>query len=471
MNRRVDYLIKNTSIYLLGSFGSKFLSFFFLPLYTAILSTSQYGQIEIVTTTQSLLLPIVTMGLSEAIFRFVMHSEVDNTNVVSNSFIIALFSYLLAMALASIANYYIKWQYMHWMFLLLACSTIYDFLTNYLKAMQYSKKFVITGLVFTALNLSGNILFLVVLKMEIRGYLLASVISYLIPSTVICVKEKIYKQVRIRYLDVKLAKRMLHYSFPLIFTSLSWWIVTSSDKYMIRYFMSDSEVGVYSIASKIPMILQTIISILQTVWQITTNQMYDEEPQTLENNFIQFTRAFRQVGFISGSFLIILTQPLMMIIARNDFYSGWIYAPFLIVSVVFSFSTGMVSSLYGAYEKNSGVLYSVLLGGGVNIVLNAILIPQIGVMGATISTAVSRLLIALYRLKDTEKLLKFDRGYGSVAINCILITLQCCFLICGKQWRYFAQAIFVALICLYNREVVFRCFGYALKTVKGRKNV
>ncbi len=470
MNSRVNYFIKNTGIFLLGSFGSKFLSFLLLPVYTSILSTGQYGQVDLVTTTQGLLFPIAALSISEAIFRFVMNDEIDNKSVLSNGAITAFFSYVCTFFVACVINVFLKWEYMYWMLGLLASSMVYDILTNYLKANQNSKKYVAIGVLYTLINLSGNILFLVVFRLEVKGFLLALIFSYLMPSILIFFKEKIYKQIRVFYVDKKLAQRMLRYSLPLIFTSLSWWIVTSSDKYMLRYFMSNSDVGIYSIASKIPLILQTLISIFQTVWQISTNQIHDEEPEKLKENFVLFTRAFRQTGFIAGSALIVLTQPLMMILARNDFYGGWIYAPFLILSVTFSFSTGMVSTLYGAFEKNSGVLYSVLVGGGVNIILNAIMIPKIGIMGATVSTAVSRLIIAVYRLKDTERLLKFDREYGTVAINCFLITAQCCLLIYVRRIVYPVQTAIFIVICLYNREIFSKGIRY-ISNILGRNRI
>lgn len=470
MNKRVNDFIKNTGIFLIGSFGSKFLSFLLLPVYTSILSTSQYGQVDLVTTTQGLLFPIVTIGLSEAIFRFVMNGEIDNKSVISNGVITLVVSYFCAFCIAHIVNVFLKWEHMGWMLTILASSMMYDIFSNYLKANQNTKKYVAVGVFYTIVNLTSNILFLVVFRLGVNGFLIALTLSYLIPAIVVFFKEKIYQLISFRYIDKPLAKRMLKYSFPLIFTSLSWWIVTSSDKYMIRYFLGQSDVGVYSIASKIPLILQTLISILQTVWQISTNQMHDEEPEELKENFVLFTRTFRQTGFISGSALIILTQPLMLILARNDFYEGWIYAPFLILSIVFSFSTGMVSTLYGAYEKNSGVLYSVLVGGGVNVVLNAFLIPRIGVLGATISTAISRLIIAIYRLKDTEKFLQFDREYGVVAVNCILITMQCCILVFLNKWKYPLQITMFAVICLYNREIFTKGIKYIINTVGRSRN-
>ena len=233
---------------------------------------------------------------------------------------------------------------------------------------------------------------------------------------------------------------------------------------MIRFFLGSADVGVYSVASKLPLILQTFISIIQLVWQISTNQIHDEEPEQLKSSFELFTKAFREIGFVSGSILIILTQPIMAFIARNEFYNGWIYAPFLIISIVFSFSTGMVSTLYGAYEKNTGVLYSVLIGGVINIILNLLFIPRIGVMGATISTAVSRFVIAIYRLKDTEKLLKFDRGYKSIMIGCFLISAQCVTLLLLKEYTYCVQFVFLVFICMLCKDIFINSYNFLKRT-------
>ena len=461
MNYRIKGFLKNLIIFVLGSFGAKFLTFILMPVYTSILTTSQYGQVDLVTTTQGLLFPIVTLSMSEAIFRFVMKNGIDDKKVLSNGAFTIAFTYILTLIIAGGINIFLKWKYMGWMLALLAVSMLYDILTNYLKAQENSKKYVAAGIMYTVVNLSCSIFFLVIMHWKIEGYLLAAMFAYIVPTVIIFFREKIYTQIRFEYFDKSLAKRMLKYSAPLIFTSLSWWIILSSDKYMIRYFMDNAAVGIYSIASKIPLILQTLISILQTVWQIYTNQIYEEEPEKLKESFVLFSKAFRQIGFISGSMLIMFTQFIMMILARNEFYDGWIYAPFLILSIVFSFSTGMVASLYGAYEKNAGALYSVIWGGVVNIILNLLLIPRIGIMGATISTALSRLIIAIYRLKDTEKLLAFDREYSKIIINCILITIQSCLLIYMKKYVYVAQVVIFAIICVYNQEIIRKIIMYS----------
>ena len=89
-----------------------------------------------------------------------------------------------------------------------------------------------------------------------------------------------------------------------------------------------------------------------------------------------------------------------------------------------------------------------------NIILNFALIQSMGVLGATVSTAVSRLAIAAYRLKDTEKLLAFDRGYREIFLNCSIITLQCVALIWMPNDTILIQLAFVAVVFALNREVL-----------------
>lgn len=65
-------LIKNTAIVAVGKVCTKFLSFFLLPFYTAILSTEDYGIVDLFNTYISLLLPLIVFQIEDAIFRFMI---------------------------------------------------------------------------------------------------------------------------------------------------------------------------------------------------------------------------------------------------------------------------------------------------------------------------------------------------------------------------------------------------------------
>lgn len=454
MNNSANKLFENLIIFMFGSFGSKALAFLMIPLYTSILSTMEYGEIDIITTSTNLLIPIVTLGLTDAIFRFTMSRDYKNNCVLSIGFYFSLIFFSILFCILQIINQFLEWKYMSIMLVLLFSDIIYEIFINYIKAIGKSKEYVALGMLQTFIALLSNVIFLIPLALGIRGYVYAYIISYLVPALFIVFKEQLYNEIKIKRFDLKLAKKMIVYSFPLIFSTLSWWIITSSDRYMIRYYLDSSSVGIYSIACKIPTILQTFVTILQTVWQISINEIFEENMDELKAFFEKFTILFRSIGYISGSFMILICQLLMKIIAKNDFYQGWVYVPYLILSVTFSMAPGMVSALYGAFKKNGGVFWSVLLGAFINIGLNIVLIPYMGILGATISTAISRLIISIYRMVDTQKLLEFDRGYHSIAVNSILIVLQatCCIFV--SEYRYLIQMILTIIICLYNRDTI-----------------
>ena len=74
---RYKYFLKNLSIFTVSNFITKLLLFFMLPLYTSVLTSEEYGTIDMITTTVNLAMPILTLCITEAIIRFTID---ENTN-------------------------------------------------------------------------------------------------------------------------------------------------------------------------------------------------------------------------------------------------------------------------------------------------------------------------------------------------------------------------------------------------------
>lgn len=82
---KYKYLIKNIGLLTLSSFGTKLLTFFLVPLYTSVLSTSEYGTFDLTYTTVSLLIPILTMSIVESTLRFSLDKNADQQEIFSIS--------------------------------------------------------------------------------------------------------------------------------------------------------------------------------------------------------------------------------------------------------------------------------------------------------------------------------------------------------------------------------------------------
>ena len=79
-NNRNRYLMKNTIIFTLGNFGSKLISFFLIPLYTNVLTTTEYGVVDLVVTVVTVAVPVLTLNISESVMRFALDRDAGKHN-------------------------------------------------------------------------------------------------------------------------------------------------------------------------------------------------------------------------------------------------------------------------------------------------------------------------------------------------------------------------------------------------------
>src|SRR3712207_956730 len=83
MNNKGKRLLIDMFLYAIGDFGSKIISFLLVPFYTRYLSTGEYGSLDLVNTTQSLIIPIISLQLTSGIFRYLLDDKYDSKDVVS----------------------------------------------------------------------------------------------------------------------------------------------------------------------------------------------------------------------------------------------------------------------------------------------------------------------------------------------------------------------------------------------------
>ena len=81
-------LVLNTLLFALGSFGSKFIVFVLMPVYTNTLTTAEYGISELVITATNLLIPFVTVSIQDATLRFALDKKNNSGEVLSNTVLI-----------------------------------------------------------------------------------------------------------------------------------------------------------------------------------------------------------------------------------------------------------------------------------------------------------------------------------------------------------------------------------------------
>ena len=427
---RNSYLLKNTIIFAIGNFSTKFISFFLVPLYTNCLTTAEYGKVDLLYTICTFLYPLLTLNISEAVFRFSMDKDENNNNVLSIGFFCTVIGIILGLFSIPILKMFSDYSDFSYVFCIyLITMIISQTLLISLKGRERLKQYTFGNFINTLFIAIFNIIFLMKLKMGINGYFFAYIISNFIVIIYTLIVGNFYDTIKNFKIDKSLFKKMTKYSIVLLPTSFMWWIINSSDRIMITSMIAASANGIYAISYKIPSLLTTVASIFNQAWLFSAVAEKDNiDNETYTNKIFNFLLVLIT---LTGIFILIIIKPLFSIYVANDYYVAWMYVPFLIFGFVFMTSATFLSTSYNVYKDSKGFLFSGLVGAISNIILNFVFIPIFNVYGAALATCMSYIIVFLYRLFDTRKYVKININISlvflvmSLFICCLLTYINC----------------------------------------------
>ncbi len=415
-------LLKNLSLISLGALSSKVISYLMIPLYTNVLSTAEYGTTDLIFTTVSLLMPLLSLEISNALMRFLLDKEYDQEEVFNTCFGILLFSAVIFLVLSPLLFCFDVFKNYYFLFIFYYISNLINgFAQSFVRGVDLVKEYSIAGILQTFFVVILNVVFLLVFKLKITGYLLAYTLGAFISVIYllkICVERTNIHIRKLRY-HSKLTKEILMYSIPLVPNSVLWWVSNSSDKYFLTLFSGISDVGIYSVAYKIPTMLSVFSSLFITAWQISSVEDFGSE-RTIYF-FRNIAKKYLYLNTLATSILLLFLKPISGFLFLNDFYSAWTVVPFLIVGYVYYSMSLFMGTIYTAAKKTKMVMTSTVVGSIVNIILNYLLIPLTGIYGAAIATAISYVVIYLMRKLDSKHIIKLNLGFVDLFYGVLLV--------------------------------------------------
>lgn len=412
-NQRGKYLLKNTIIFAIGNFATKFISFFLVPLYTNVLSTAEYGTVDLIFTISSVLVPVFTFNVAEAILRFALDEDADNSKIMSVAILACILIIIFGGVMFPILNRVDSLKtYSLYFYGYLVTFAISQILLTALRGKKMLLKYSIGNIIYTISVAIMNIVFLVIYKLGINGYLIAYIISNIISAIYAFVLGNIGRDLRHFTIDVSLMIKMFKYSVFLIPTSFMWWIINSSDRVMITNILGTSANGIYAISYKIPTLISTITTIFTQAWMYSAiNEKDSVDNEEYTNNI--YSILFAGVIIVASGLLMII-KPFLKVYVSEEYFIAWKYTPFLMLGFAFLTLSTFISTSYNVHKDSKGFLFSGMTGAIINIILNYILIPFWGINGASIATCISYISVFIYRWIDTQK-------YVNIKINKIQI--------------------------------------------------
>ena len=460
MNKSKEFL-KNTIILFIGKFSTQFMTFLLLPLYTHYLETSDYGFIDLVQTYISLFIPILTLRFDSAAFRFlidVREDKKEKAKIISNILISLIFQIVFFASIFIIINMFFTINYN-----MLICFNVITMMTSNVllqmvrglgKNKEYSIACIITG--FSTLLI--NIILIIGFKFSASSILIATSIANLICSVFLLCIIKLPTAFSLKNISKDLIIKIAKYSVPMIPTSLSWWIVNVSDRSIISFFIGAASNGIYSVACKFSIILNSIFNIFNLSWQETASMNIDKEnaSEFFSETINEITKLFITITIC----LLMGISVFFNVLIGQKYIDAYNFIPILLIANIFNVYIGLYGGIFVAKKMTKEVAKTTILSAGLNIIINLMFISKIGLYAAALSTLISYGIIAIYRHISVQKYIKIKLNKSNIL--CFIL------LILSYVVLYYINLLYLNIIALLVSIILLFIFNknYILNTLQ-----
>lgn len=446
--------MKNTFIIAIGKFSTQVISYLLLPLYTSILTTSEYGIFDFLVTACIFVIPFITLLMEESMFRFLIDEEDESgkRKVMSNACIYSIISTIIWCLLLFIVLSIFKYKYT-FVFILYIISCIFITLTNSItRGLSKLKLYALSNFILSVITIVLNVLFIAKFKFGVNGLLYSTIIANVITSLFIFFKLKIYKYIRINLVNKNDLSKMVKYSYPLVPNSIGWSIINISDRIIVTFVLGSSENGIYAMANKFPNIMNTFSGFFFTAFKENASKVIKKKDyEDYYNNILNIVHN----SFITISLFLITVIPFVFnIFIKKGYVAAYDYIPILVIALYYGNMSGFYGSLFVAFKETKIIGSSTIVGAILNIIINIALIKFIGLYAAVLSTLVSNYIVTIIRKEKLKKYMNLENIKNYYFSILMLILVSCMYYMKTTMFNIIALSITIIYSILANRELI-----------------
>lgn len=390
---RAKLFIENIVVYGFGGMISKLIPFFMLPIITRLYPSSEYmGLNDLSTSFIQFASALAVCGMYDAMFR--LFFDDDNINmqrkVCSTAMgFVSTTTIVLALLCIIFREQIADWYYGGTQYVKLVDITTVGFLVNSTnqivsaptRIQNKRKVFLITN------TISPLISYTVAIPLILDGYYalampLATAISGLILEISFGIMNASF--FKTSSFDKEKLRELLKVGLPLLPNFLVYWVYNSADKLMISQLLGTSATGVYSVASRIGHISNLIYNAFAGGWlYFAYSTMNDDDQVQLKSNIFEYLGA---IAFASTVALTAVSKLCYQLFFTEEYYEGYIVAPYLFLAPLLLMLYQVLANQFTIMKKTYLNLLALSAGAILNIILNWVMIPAVGIEGASIAT-------------------------------------------------------------------------------------
>ena len=421
---RVVDLVKHSSVYGIGALVLASSGFLLIPLYTRVLSTLEFGSLEILNRIADIMLLFMFLGMRQAYIRiYFENTENDWRCTVTSTFlwfslisclVIVLGLYPWAGEAVSIFYELPELKDSFSLLLLLAPLSMFaKIVMTYLQVRTWSAAYVWSSITQTMFFLGFSVYFLAWLDLGVQGALLAAVIS----SGLIATAGTIYIFHEAGYkFSVQIFVEMLRFGLPYLPTAFFAYVILNSDRYFLSSHASLDSVGIYALSYKIAMI--GVFILVEPFLKIWSPFLYQVIKQ--KNGKVVIANVFRYFVICTvgiATLISVLAESVISVLSDRAYHAAIHFVPILAFASVFWAAQHLADAGILIAKKTSFKPLIFGMAAFTAVTLNWALVPKFGIMGASFATFLTYVVLFLATLKISNYYYFLPLEYAKLSLT------------------------------------------------------
>lgn len=468
MNRE-KLLVKNTLIIALGTITPQLAGIITLPIITGGLTKAENGTYELINTLVSLLIPILTLQLELAAFRFLIDkrgNEKESGTIISTVMTFALLAPIVPLVIMYFALVGISAITKLLICLFFYFDVIVITLGQIVRGIDNNKNYSISAIIRSVTRVLLIVFTIKNWSMGLNGLLLAMGISSAVACGVLFLNGNIFRYYNPRLFSKSTFKDMVLYSLPMIPNSICLWVMNLSNRFLITAFLGVEMVAVFSVANKIPNLFSVVQTTFTYAWQENAS-MTSEANDASDYYGRVFDTIFNiLVGVMA--LLIAATPVIYSLLIRGEYEESYNQMPILFMGIFMSTLNSFFGGIYVALKKTSIVGLTTVVGAVINVLINLVFINWIGLYASSIATFVSFLVLVMFRMINIQKFLPIEYNWKKFFFWISVLVIMCvtCFM---QNIVLNIINMLIACVCVYvlNKTMILGILGKLKYKLKG----
>lgn len=440
--------------YFIGNIFDKALAFITVPIFTRMLSSSDYGIASTYLSFVAILSVFITLSLGNSMRTAVLDFKSDINKYLSSIFSLGIISATVISSVFILGSYTFTISFSRKL-VVLCCLHAYS--ASIIATIQWKYIVELKYLRHTFLQCIPNISIVVlsiilIMNLKTDKYF-GKIFSYFIINFVLGVSFVIYYLFQGKvFFNLQYWKYGLCFSLPLIFHSLSNTILSQSDRTMISYYINTSEAGLYSLAVQFGLVPTVVVSSLESLWiPFFMKQMELHDYKKI----IFFVRPYIYFVTISCICIILIAPDILKIMSDPSYHSSVYFIAPIVLATFFRFLSSIPIDHEYYSKQTKQIATSTIFVAMINIVLNFMFIPQYGALAASYTTVVSYFSYFLIHFFVSHKLSPglFHFKYFIIPILFVLLfSFSSKYLISFRSIRFslFFVVTIISFVCYFR---------------------